>query len=311
MNIFLILILIYLSTTSAINDTKLTLEEWYNEISANHPKVAQGNPFSLQLNEINNKKWCINDAINIFNYKLKVLNYAEANILIYGAGMNCLSTKDFTWKQLIKMLADHYSIIMPENKVCFMLELEKFQPKSTALWNFNSANLEIDAAACDDVVDNSGYAEHLKNIESVFGNLDELTCGAVNGNSLKKLLLTIVVLSSGEVDQYTDYNTNLLAKEASKMLDDAFKCVKSRMISSGHQWMRSTVATTKTTQQRPNNNKSSENRDDSLTGERVFWYAQQKWFDVHQFYGRKYLRANGNWVQIIKNNRLFSIEMKP
>jgi len=285
--------------TSAINDTILTLDEWYKAVQAKHPKVAQGEPFFNQLNEINNNKWCINDAIKIYNNKQKVLNFAEAMILIYGAGMNCFSenSKDQTWKRLIKSLVNHYSENMIGDKKCFMLELEKFQPRSPVLLNFNSEGM--DAAACEEIVDNSGFSAHIRDMESKFGSLNELTCGAVSEESLKKFLLTVVVLSSKKVQDYTN-----LVNEAKQMLDDAYTCVKQRMISRGNQLTKPTVATTKAPQESKsstnNNSRNSDNQGSSditrkLTEEKAYFY--DRYYDVFEGDGKKWIYTN-RWIHL-------------
>lgn len=279
----------------------LALDDWYKALQAKHPKVAKGEPFFNELKEINSKKWCIENSIQIFNHGKKILNFAEAMILIYGAGMSCFENKDSAWKRLTRLLVKNYEENNSDNMDCFRVELDKFQPRSPMLLDFNPE--EIDAGGCEEIVDNTGFSAHIIDIEAQFGSLNDLTCGSVSEASLKKFLLSIVVLSSKKVQDHTDYITTL-ADEAKKMLDDAYNCVKKRMFSRGDQWSNPTVATTTKTSQTGSsstnsNSKSSDNQGSSdnaprKTGEQAYFY--NKYYDVYEINGKKMFYTS-RWIE--------------
>ena len=222
------LIISFIVLTSAIREENQTLEKWYNEVKISYQNLSSENPFFEDISQIRSSSSCMNTNMDWWINKGKKLNFAEAMILIYGSGLNCVSDKLQTIKNMIGMFVDFYKIIIPNEHIeCFKMELQNLIPTSFLLNNYNNSTNKHSIEVCNKIVDVDGFKNHIENIEEKFGNILKLTCNKFGNKGIKIILHTIVVLSDDKIDDTArSRGIKSISKNINENLDTILNCIK-------------------------------------------------------------------------------------
>lgn len=207
----------------AINKLNQTLEKWYNDVKLQYQNFDEQSEFSYGLNT----SQCIENILRISENQNLYLNFAEAMILIYGSGLECMYSKESTFRQMTESLINSYKKI--DHLYCFKLEMHKIYPNSNLLKKFDASKFEDQFEICNEIIDNNGFEENLKNIEASFGNISNLTCNAINRDDFKKILLKIILIantSKKNKEIAGPRMTNLLLNK----MNAAYTCVKNNKL---------------------------------------------------------------------------------
>lgn len=221
------IILFFISGAVAINNETHTIEWWWNEVNSKFENVTNNHPLISELREFHSKKWCVTNKVVTWGSKKKIVNFAEAMVLIYGSLMTCqqpFSAQSFG--TLVRHFINSYKESIAENDIeCFKIELKKINPRFYMLTHFVEP---ADSQRCEAVVDMGGFNDHLQNIEAIFGNLAEFSCNVLNADYLKELLLTVVVLSGSGDENIINWHIQELIVDLREKSINLFNCVFKR-----------------------------------------------------------------------------------
>lgn len=227
MKLFILFIFTFIAFTSAINNKNQTLNKWLEEIQYKIKEIDSSSPFYQYISAID--ETCIHVKININKNGLKYLKFADAMIIIYGAGLECYSdsNKRNVWKLMQEYLINSYKESIDSKYLdCFKMKLKIIEPDNY----FSKDTYKIlpdDIKSCKSIIDDEGFYKHVENIEKEFGNIEFLTCNAINATEFRKLFLHIVILS-GENEPH--YNLKYrLARSFQTKLTSAFNCAMKRI----------------------------------------------------------------------------------
>jgi len=229
--VIILFTLITLTITSAFEEGKQTLEQWFTKISSEYENVSSSDPFYGQINDVlGKKKSCTEEKLVWWNNKQKSLNNLEAIIFIYGAALDCVGNKVDTWKLMVSSLANYYGKTIPQEHIeCFKMELQKLDSQNSLLKHegFSVGSMTTDMETCTNLVDIAGFDDIIDKNEKIFGSLSDLTCSSFNKVEVKKFMLSIVVSSDTSLDfNIKNYVVRVLAGKLKDKMDIAYTCVK-------------------------------------------------------------------------------------
>lgn len=196
MKLILVFVLIFVMSTLAIDYNRKTLGEWYREVDGKIQNQREKLPWDHSLKPFTREHSVHNIKLNMkFNEnENKVVNFAEAMILIYGSIQKHFSEKkrNSAWNLMVDSLIEFYKSSVNENDIdCFKMELKKIDPNSPQVEEFNK---NFDNSICEATVDMNGLDIHINEVEKAYGPLTTLTGGKIDRKKFKKILLTFVVL---------------------------------------------------------------------------------------------------------------------
>jgi len=214
-------------STSAINNETQTLNNWYKEVESKLESI--GDPFNDFIESLD--RTCITGLkLNLNQNGQKLVNFPEAMIAIYGAGMECFEEEKKTalWNLMIKILAASYEeSIEAKNIKCFKKEFQKVKTNNYLVDNTPIILTPSEVKLCEALVDDIGFQSHIKKLENIFGtSILTFTCSKTNYNDIKRLFLSVIVIHGNQ-----DKNLHIvaLAKEFKDRLNKAFVCVMNRI----------------------------------------------------------------------------------
>jgi len=227
MKFILGLILIFLATTLAIDERKRTLGDWYEEIDKNidakRVKMDWNDPMKKFTQSYN--KYDIKQYMKYNDHKNKLVNFAEAMILIYGSILKHFDgpKQNEAWSSMVDLLIEFYN--KPEylkHLDCFRKELNEIDPNSPQV------DENLDVTKCETIVDMAGLDNHITEVEKAYGNLRSLTGGKMDRTKYKKILLTFVILAGkSSTDRIND--TRLLIGNLKSYLNEAFSSTQKEL----------------------------------------------------------------------------------
>jgi len=227
MKLFIVFIFTFIAFTSAINNKNQTLNKWLEEIQYKIKEIDSSSPFYQYISAID--ETCIHVKININKNGLKYLKFADAMIIIYGAGLECYSdsNKRNVWKLMQEYLLNSYKESIDSKYLdCFKMKLKKIEPDN--YFSKNTYNISPDdVKSCKSIIDDEGFYKHVENIEKEFGNIEFLTCNAINATEFRRLFLHIIILS-GENESHLNLKYRLSRSFQTK-LTAAFNCAMKRI----------------------------------------------------------------------------------
>jgi len=228
MKIIVAIIISLIALTSAIREDKQTLEKWFNEVNINYQNLSSESLFFEDINQIRSSRSCMSINMDWWENKGKKLNFAEAMILIYGSGLNCVSDKLQTIKNMIGMFVDFYKIMIPNEHIeCFKMELQNLIPTSFLLSNYNNSTNKNSIEDCSKIVDTDGITNHIEKIEEKYGQIIKLTCDKYGNKGIKVILHTIVVLSNDKIeDAARSRGIKKISTNINDNLDTILNCIK-------------------------------------------------------------------------------------
>ncbi|CAG9810862.1 unnamed protein product [Chironomus riparius] len=222
MKLRILLISLFVITTSSIAAETKTLEQWYQDVTDKMKTIKWGHPLFQYSRGFNH--WNIKQKINFAQNKNKNLNFTQAMILIYRSGLDDLdiSRRNNFWTFLIENLIEFNKRTIDVNYLeCFRKELKKINPESPLVAGFDAFRMTMRSEDCDKIVESRGFDDYVNNFENTYGNLIEITDGALSKDKFKRFLITFVVLAD-ETDLNRSREIIYLIEEFKNILDTAF-----------------------------------------------------------------------------------------
>lgn len=204
---------------------KLTLNQIYNEIQENSSKNGLIQEL-LKLTNFQNYD-CIKEKLKLSQIGQKELSSTEAQFLLSKTISACSGQAESELLKLIlNQFSKNYQIQMTdEDLLCTKLTLQKFNPSSKFVENFNQNEMtKVEKESCEERVrtDRSGLERELRKI----GNeeFSAFTCGKLNSDEIYKYMCTFGLITD-EIDaKLRDSEMEMLVEDAVKKIGEVFEC---------------------------------------------------------------------------------------
>jgi len=152
--------------------------------------IPAANPFSKYTEKINYE--CIEEKLNITETGEKLVTIYEGQITILSAYLKCFDDDEVEFVNFIII-----QLGINENAYyvdCAKLKLQKLEPNSKLLENFNSTSFNTSMTAFCEFFYDDGFNDMFSKIEQVFGPLDKFTCGAISKHDVIKFVINFHVV---------------------------------------------------------------------------------------------------------------------
>jgi len=222
MKLIFALFLMLIGTTVAINYENKSLRDWYMETLNNMRKIKSDNKFYTFTNKLNLR--CMTHQMDYTINREKLLNFAEAMILLYGSGLKCMDEvkHNSAWELMIDSSIEFIVNKINENNMqCFKMALKRLDPDSKYVNNFDERTMTMNISECEQIVDMDGLNNRISKTEKAYGSFSSLTREALDRHKFKKILLTLVVLGDKGYEMRSKGRDELI-KELKLVLNAAF-----------------------------------------------------------------------------------------
>ncbi|KAL7012477.1 hypothetical protein ACKWTF_014869 [Chironomus riparius] len=190
MKLIITQILIVFALIALLECRKFTINKVYNEIVEGPRDDKNAKIFKLFKDDLN--KDCVKDYLKLSQYGRLQVSQTEQSFLTKAAIPKCLPNNDEYFRQAIIAQGDDD---MKDMADCYKSYLQKFEPSSPFVENFNPITNGSESEKCKKII--PYLPKYNQEVTEDIGSVEDFTCGAVtNAHDFIILIFKAMLLNS-------------------------------------------------------------------------------------------------------------------
>jgi hypothetical protein len=178
-------------SSAAVSDF-IKLKDVIDEVAKSLKSSPKESPFTKYTEKINLE--CIKEKVNVAENGEKLVTIYEGQIIMLAAYLNCFEGDEAEFVNFMTTQGGIH-IKHAEFVACGKLKLQKFEPNSILLDNFDSKAVNSSMTLmCGYINSDEELDNTISKVEAVVGPIDKFTCGAVTKNDVVKFMVNIYVV---------------------------------------------------------------------------------------------------------------------
>jgi hypothetical protein len=202
--------------------TRMSLKLWFEEFKDVYGDLTEVNTITKIIR--NADKNCVQEKLNMTENGNKTINYAQALTSIGIGYLKCYD-KTAISELFNEFFEDDEDIHFAVYGECYFRALKELEPTSKLVENFNEDQMEVTKEECDDNLKKDSFDEWIKDIEEYSGDLSTFSCGNLNGDDIRMLLVKSAILSHEINEELKESEVDKLKHLVGYKLNKIFDCV--------------------------------------------------------------------------------------